>query len=188
MIEIYLKLAWEFFKTGLFSVGGGLATLPFLYRLATKTGWYTAEDVGNMIAISESTPGAIGVNMSTYVGNMVAGIPGGVVATFSLVLPSIIVIILISKILEKFKNSQVVKDAFYGLRPASLGLIAAAGLGVAKITLFTDKVWDISQIAGWFEWTAILLMAAVFVGMRKTKVHPVVFIAISAVVGIVFKM
>lgn len=188
MIEIYIKLIWEFFKTGLFSVGGGLATLPFLYRLATKTGWYTAEDVGNMIAISESTPGAIGVNMSTYVGNMVAGLPGGVIATFALVLPSIIVIIIISKILQKFKNSQIVKDAFYGLRPASLGLIAAAGLGVAKITLLTDKVWALDQVAGWFQWGPLLLMIAVFVGMRKTKVHPVVFIAISAVVGILFRL
>ena len=98
---ILLKMFWEFFKTGLFTVGGGLATLPFLYRIAEKTGWFTAEDVGTMIAVSESTPGAIGVNMATYVGYMTKGILGAIVATIGLVVPSIIIIVLVSKINRK---------------------------------------------------------------------------------------
>ena len=124
-------LFYEFFKTGLFAVGGGMATIPFLYAISEKTGWFTAADIGNMIAISESTPGAIGVNMSTYVGFHVAGIPGALITTFGLVLPSILVIIAISKVLKKFKDSRLVQKIFYGLRPASTGLIIAAGLGVA---------------------------------------------------------
>ena len=127
-------LFYEFAKTGLFAVGGGMATIPFLYAISEKTGWFTAADIGNMIAISESTPGAIGVNMSTYVGFHVAGLAGALITTFGLVLPSIIVIIIISKMLKKFKDSQMVKKIFYGLRPASTGLIIAAGLGVALET------------------------------------------------------
>ncbi len=189
---IFLRMFWEFFKTGLFSVGGGLATLPFLYRMAENTGWFTAEDVGTMIAVSESTPGAIGVNMATYVGYMVKGVLGSVVATVGLVLPSIIVIIIISKILEKFKNSRTVKDAFYGLRPAATGLIAAAGIGVANVALMNeDKLGDVSQILDWFCFGPILIAVGVFVLMRQKKfkkVHPVVFIAISALVGIIFQL
>lgn len=186
---IYLQMFWEFFKTGLFAVGGGLATLPFLYRMAESTGWFTAEDVGTMIAVSESTPGAIGVNMSTYVGYMTGGIVGAVITTIGLVAPSIIVIIIISKILEQFKNSQVVKDAFYGLRPASTGLIAAAGIGVVKVALlYADKLGDMSQVAEWFRFGPIVLAVAVFFAMKKVKWYPVVFIAISAVAGILFQM
>ena len=105
-------LFYEFFKTGLFAVGGGMATIPFLYAISEKTGWFTAADIGNMIAISESTPGAIGVNMSTYVGFHVAGIPGALITTFGLVLPSILVIIAISKVLKKFKDSRLVQKIF----------------------------------------------------------------------------
>lgn len=189
---IFLRMFWEFFKTGLFSVGGGLATLPFLYRMAENTGWFTAEDVATMIAVSECTPGAIGVNMSTYVGYMVGGFLGAVVATVGLVAPSIIVIILISMILQQFKNSKTVKDAFYGLRPAATGLIAAAGIGVAKVALLNaDKLGNMEQILEWFQLGPILIAVGVFVAMKTKKlkkVHPVVFIAISAVIGIVFQL
>lgn len=122
---IYLRLFYEFAKTGLFAVGGGMATIPFLYAISEKTGWFTAADIGNMIAISESTPGAMGVNMSTYVGFSVKGVLGAVIATLGLVLPSIIVILIISRMLEKFKDSKLVQKIFYGLRPASTGLIIA---------------------------------------------------------------
>lgn len=189
---ILLRMFWEFFKTGLFAVGGGLATLPFLYRMAEKTGWFTAEDVGTMIAVSESTPGAIGVNMATYVGYMTKGILGSIVATLGLVVPSIILIVLVSKILEQFKNSRTVKDAFYGFRPAATGLIAAAGVGVAKVALMKeDKLGDMSQILEWFRFGPILVAVAVFIVMKQKKfkkVHPVVFIAISALVGIIFQL
>ena len=124
---IYLQLFIEFFKVGLFSIGGGLATLPFLYNISDRLRWYSHMDLANMIAISESTPGPVGVNTATYVGNTVAGILGTVVATAALIVPSIIIIIIISKFLNKFKDSKHVKNVFYGLRPASVGLIAAEG-------------------------------------------------------------
>lgn len=186
---ILLRLFWEFFKTGLFAVGGGLATLPFLYNISEKTGWFTFSDIANMIAVSESTPGAIGVNMSTYVGFQTSGIFGALVATFGLVFPSVVVIILISKVLQKFKDSQTVKDAFYGLRPASVGLIAAAGLGVAKLALLNPALYEkTKELVSFFQVGPILLTVAVFAAMRKWKVHPVAYIGIAAVVGVIFKL
>ncbi|MBQ2756419.1 MAG: chromate transporter, partial [Oscillospiraceae bacterium] len=123
---IFLRLFWEFFKTGLFAIGGGMATIPFLYDISDATGWFTHHDLANMIAVSESTPGPIGVNMATYVGYItgmeVAGIPtgilGAVTATLGLVTPSVIVILIIAAILTNFKNNKYVGSAFYGLRPA----------------------------------------------------------------------
>lgn len=184
-----LRLFYEFAKTGLFAVGGGMATIPFLYAISEKTGWFTATDIGNMIAISESTPGAIGVNMSTYVGFHVSGIIGALIATFGLVLPSIIVIIIISKMLKKFKDSQMVKKVFYGLRPASTGLIIAAGLGVALETFFPgSKISDLSGIFASVQWERILLAAVLFFGIQKWKKHPVFYIVVAAVVGMLFKL
>lgn len=184
-----LRLFYEFAKTGLFAVGGGMATIPFLYAISEKTGWFTATDIGNMIAISESTPGAIGVNMSTYVGFHVSGIIGALIATFGLVLPSIIVIIIISKMLKKFKDSQMVKKIFYGLRPASTGLIIAAGLGVALETFFPGtKISDLSGIFASVQWERILLAAVLFFGIQKWKKHPVFYIVVAAVVGMLFKL
>lgn len=133
MLEILLKLAFEFSKTGLFAVGGGLATLPFLYDIGQKTGWYETKDVTDMIAISQSTPGPMGINMATYVGFQVAGLLGVIIAPIALVFPSVVVIIAISRALTKFKESPVVGNIFYGLRPASSALIVVAGLGVAKL-------------------------------------------------------
>ncbi len=185
---IYLQLFWEFFKTGLFSVGGGLATLPFLYEIGKRTGWFTASDVADMIAVSESTPGPLGINMATYVGNKTAGIPGGLVATLGLIAPAIIIICLISMILAKFKESELVKRIFYGLRPASTGLIAAAGLGVAKIALLDlPRFEETGSAADLFNWKLILLFAVVLAAFRKfKKIHPIVFILASAAAGIVF--
>ena len=177
---ICLRLFYEFAKTGLFAVGGGMATIPFLYAISEKTGWFTASDIGNMIAISESTPGAMGVNMSTYVGFSVKGVLGAVIATLGLVLPSIIVILIISRMLEKFKDSKLVQKIFYGLRPASTGLIIAAGVGVATETFFGS-----STVAG-IE--SGILAVALYFAIRKWKKHPVVYIAAAAVVGIIFQL
>ena len=127
---IYLQLYWEFFKTGLFAVGGGMATLPFLAHIGESTGWYTQTQLMNMLAVSESTPGPIGINMATYVGYTIGGVPGAVVATVGEVTPSIIVILLIAMILQQFRHNKYVESAFYGLRPASTGLIGAACVGV----------------------------------------------------------
>ena len=112
---ILLKLFWEFFKTGLFATGGGMATLPFLYRMSETQGWFTPAQLADMVAVSESTPGPIGVNMATYVGFTTAGIPGAVIATIGLITPSIIVILIIARVLQKFRTNKYVDAAFYGL-------------------------------------------------------------------------
>ena len=132
---IFVRLFFEFFKAGLFAIGGGMATLPFLYNISDKTGWFTYGQLADMVAISESTPGPMGVNMATYVGFTTAGPAGAVIATLGLITPSIIVILIIAGILKAFKTNKYVQNAFYGLRPASTGLIAAAGLSVLSLVL-----------------------------------------------------
>lgn len=194
----YLRLYWEFFKTGLFAVGGGMATLPFLKDIGQATGWYTDTDLMNMLAVSESTPGPIGINMATYVGFTVGGIPGAIVATVGEVTPSIIVILLVAAILEKFRDSKLVGSAFYGLRPASTGLIGAACVTVVLQVLGQISVqaadsgllnaFAPASNAGrpfWpgFALAAVLLVLTNWVKPTK-KLHPIVFIAFSAVVGI----
>lgn len=187
---IYLRLFYEFAKTGLFAIGGGLATLPFLYEMSAKTGWFTTHDISNMIAVSESTPGPIGINMSTYVGfqttytylGIAGGILGGIVATLSLVLPSIIVIELVSKALNKFKESQIVQDIFYGLRPASTALVAASGMGIAKVAFLIENTAAIA-----INFKSVILGALIFVFYKIFKLHPIVYIAAAAVIGIIFR-
>ena len=181
-----LHLMLEFFKTGLFSVGGGLATLPFLYEMADRTGWFTHADVADMNAVSESTPGAIGINMSTYAGFITSGVPGGILATLSLAAPSVIIILIIARFLKKFRENRLVEGAFYGLRPASIAMITAAGLNVAKVALVNLSALS-EGLGGVFIWKGIALAVVLFVASRKLKWHPVAFIAISAVIGIVFK-
>ena len=183
-----LRLMLEFIKTGLFSVGGGLATLPFLYEISDATGWFTHADIADMIAVSESTPGAIGINMSTYAGYKTAGILGGIMATLTLALPSVVIILIIARFLNKFRNNKLVEGAFYGLRPASIAMITAAGLNVAKVALVNIPAYQASgSLSDLFVWKALLLAMLIFVGQRKLKWSPVVFIVISAVAGIIFK-
>lgn len=189
---IYLRLFWEFFKTGLFAMGGGMATLPFLYDISNKTGWFTAAQLADMIAVSESTPGPIGVNMATYVGFSTAGIPGAISATLGLMFPSVVIIIIIAGILDAFRKNKYVDAAFYGLRPCSVGLIAAAGMLVLKISLFDFEAYAVSHlISDFFIFEAILLAAVLIVLTRYVsstkKLHPIVFIAFSAIIGVLFK-
>ena len=182
-----LMLMLAFARTGLFSVGGGLATLPFLYEMSDTSGWFSHTDIADMIAVSESTPGAIGINMSTYAGFRTAGVPGGILATLSLALPSVIVILIIAKFLEKSRSNRLVDGAFYGLRPASIAMITAAGINVVKVTLVNLPAFEASgAVRDLFVWKAILLGVLIFLGQRKLKWHPAVFIAISAAVGIIF--
>ncbi len=186
-MSLLLRVCWEFFKTGLFAVGGGLATLPFLYDMSERFGWFTTADVADMIAVSESTPGPMGINMSTYVGFSTLGTFGGIFTTISLIIPSIIVIILISKVLNKFKESAVVQKIFYGLRPASTGLIVVAGLGVAKLALLNlDLFKESGSFADLFNWKCIILAVVVYVTLKKFNKHPVLYIACAALAGIVF--
>lgn len=190
---IYLRLFWEFFKVGLFSIGGGLATLPFLYSLGAKTGWFGTADVANMLAISESTPGPIGVNMATYVGFECGGVLGGVIATLGLVAPSVIVIVLIAMALQAFRTNRYVDGAFYTLRPASTGLIAAAGWSVFVLVLVDLEAFSASgSVLSLIRWKNLLLFAVIWVLTNLVKpvkkLHPVVFLALAAVVGIVFRL
>lgn len=186
---IILRLFWEFFKTGLFAVGGGLATFPFLARMADSTGWFTKSQLANMIAVSESTPGPIGVNMATYAGFTTAGVPGVISATIGLITPSVVIILLIAGFLSNCRENICVKSMFVCLRPASMGLIAAAGLSVAVISFFYSAP-ETGNMLSAVNIKAVILAAALLVltkGIRKTqKLHPIIWISISAVVGIVF--
>lgn len=185
---ILLRLFWEFFKTGLFSVGGGLATLPFIYNISDKTGWFTHQQIADMIAVAESTPGPIGINMATYVGFTSAGVVGSLVATLGIITPDIIIILIIAMFLKKFRESKLVESAFYGLRPASAALIAAAGWSVVKISLLHLDAGALHDI---FQWKAIALAVAVWVLtnliQQTKKWHPLAFIALSAVIGVLFQ-
>ena len=182
---IYLQLFWEFLKIGLFAVGGGMATLPFLQDLAEKTGWYSQSLITDMIAISESTPGPIGINMATYVGCNVAGFLGGVVATMGEILPAIVIVVTVSRYLEKFRGSKLVDAAFYGLRPAVTGLIAAAGISVVQVAMFHfDLYRQTGVLMDAFDLKKIVFFVVAFAAIKKFKLHPVVYIAFAAVVGI----
>ena len=188
---ILLRLFFEFFKAGLFAVGGGMATLPFLYDISTRTGWFTHEKLADMTAVSESTPGPIGVNMATYVGFETAGIPGAVIATLGLVAPSSLILALPARARQAFRENPYVEAGFYGLRPCSVGLIAAAGFLVVRIALFCPDAYAASgQLIDLFNFKALILAAVLLVCTRYIKklkgLHPIIFILASAVVGIVF--
>ncbi len=195
---LYLKLFWEFFKTGLFAIGGGMATIPFLYDMADATGWFSRNDLANMIAVGESTPGPIGVNMATYVGfvsgmnngGLAVALLGAVTATMGLITPSVIVILIVAVVLKNFRNNSLVNHAFYGLRPASTGLIAAAGISVAVSNLVT--IGGVAEHSFSLNWKGLALGIVLWLltnVVKKTKnLHPIVFIGLSAVVGILFSM
>ena len=182
-MPMYLLMFIEFFKVGLFSIGGGLATLPFMFELTEKYTWFTAEELTNMIAVSESSPGPIGVNMATYVGNTTSGILGGILTTLALVLPSVIVILIVASILEKFKESKTVKKLFYGLRAAVAGLLTLSVLSVFKENFLIDGAKDIISMV---DFGKVALFAVLVFGVFKFKKHPLVYIIIGAVVGILF--
>lgn len=171
---IYLTLFYEFFKIGLFAIGGGLVTIPFLFDLSEKYHWFTTADLTNMIAISESTPGPLGVNMATFAGYQVSGILGGICATIGLVTPSVIIILIIAKLLKKFKENMWVSGLLSGIRPAVIALILFAGLEVAKLTLLDWKNW--------------LFFILFFVLIHYQKKSPIFYICLSALIGIVFKL
>ncbi len=189
MIE--LLLFWEFLKIGLFSVGGGMATLPFLYDLSDSTGWFTHAQLADMLAVSESTPGPVGINMATYVGYTVGGFGGALLATLGVILPGTVIVLIMAGMLDKFRGNKYVDAAFYGLRPASTGLIAAAGVSVVSIALLNTSLYAATgNLLDLISVKAVILAAVLWVLTNLVKptkkLHPVVFIAASAVVGIVF--
>ena len=175
---IFLQLFWEFFKTGLFALGGGMATVPFLFDISAKTGWFTAAELANMIAISESTPGPIGVNMATYVGFRTAGIPGGIIATLGLITPSVIIVLIVAKILTRFKDNPIVETIFKYLRPAVIGLILFAFWQLVPLTfLGAEKNILILPVIAF----AVILFCLI----KFKKVHPIVWIGVGAIFGLI---
>ena len=191
-MTLYLQLFWEFFKTGLFAVGGGMATLPFLYDISNKTGWFTHAQLADMVAVSESTPGPIGVNMASYVGFVTGGVGGAVVATLGLIAPSILIVLIIAAFLKAFRDSKYVDGAFYGLRPASTALIASALVTIAKVAFFSSQNFgDLTAVLHGVEWKAVVLAAVLLLLTRYVprvkSWHPIVFIGLSAAVGVIFR-
>ncbi len=182
---IYVRLFLEFFQTGLFAVGGGLATLPFLYSISDRTGWFTHSQLADMLAISESTPGPIGINTATYAGFITSGISGAITATVGLITPSIIVILIIYAFLQAFRGNFYVESVFYGLRPASTAMITAAGLIVARITFLNPNPDSVIN----FKTAILAIVLLIFTNaINRTKnLHPVVWIIFSAIVGIIFE-
>ena len=197
---ILWKLFWEFFKTGLFAIGGGMATVPFLQDISAKTGWFNSADLANMIAVSESTPGPMGVNMATYVGYTVGsqqlggtgmGVVGAVVATLGLISPSIVVILIVAYFLKRFRDSKLVDSVLYGLRPASVALISAAGVEIVLFAVLrVESIWRIADAS--LSWKAVVLALAVFAGTNLIpglkKIHPIWFVVASAVAGVLLHM
>lgn len=186
MIDVILLLTvfWEFFKIGLFAVGGGPATIPFLMDLTKKFDWFTAKELTDMIAVSESTPGPIGINMATYVGFDVLGVFGGIVSTLGLVIPSIIVITIIASFFHKMNQNPKVQAVFSGIRPAVTGIIASAVFTICKVSLFSYETEIIKP-----EWKSIIL-SLVVLGLlqikKLKKLHPFFWFVFGAVIGIVF--
>lgn len=182
---LILQLMFEFFKIGLFSVGGGQSTIPFLYDLVYRFDWFNAQELADMIAISESTPGPVGINMATYAGFSTAGFFGGVLATLALVCPCVIIIICISKILDAFRKNTFVENCFTMIRPSVVGLIASSAW-----TVFVISVLDVEafQISGNFFDLFKIYELGLFVGLLiltfKWKKHPIVYLAIAMAIGI----
>ncbi|MBQ9519949.1 MAG: chromate transporter [Acholeplasmatales bacterium] len=217
---IFFRLYGEFFRVGISAFGGGLATIPFLKELGASTGWFSQVDLANMIAVSESTPGAMGINMSTYVGytviqnefgNYFLSFLGSMVSTLGLVSPSIIVIVIISLFINKFKDNKYYKWVFYGLRAASVGLIIAALYSIIEISLFNVYVVDghsvsaiiyafnnratgdfLTQVSSFFNllfnWKNLALGLCFVIGVFKFKKHPIIYIVIAAVLGLILRL
>lgn len=191
-MTLYLKLFYEFFKTGLFSIGGGMATLPFLADMGDRTGWFTAGQLADMVAVSESTPGPVGVNMATYVGYTTGGVLGSLIATVGLIAPSIITILIIAAFLKAFRTNKYVDRVFYGIRPASTGLIASAGLTLVLMCIVNLEAFRATgRLSSLVSLKNLALFAIIWLltnPIKKTKGwHPIVFIAFSAAAGIVFR-
>lgn len=186
---ILLRLFYEFLKTGLFAIGGGLATIPFLNEMADRTGWFTREFLSDMIAVSESTPGPIGVNAATYVGYTVSGLAGAAAATLGLVLPSVVIILMIGKMLEKFKNNPYVNHAFYGVRPVVAGMIASSAIGLIGTAVLPQGFGgQIQSIAASVDLRAVILFFVFLFLTNKFKLHPIFYIVLAGIIGAVFQL
>mgnify|MGYP004447425665 FL=1 len=174
---LYLSIFWEFFKAGLFAIGGGMATVPFLFDICERTGWFTTNELANMIAVSESTPGPIGVNMATYVGFTTSGLLGGIIATIGLITPSVIIILIIAKLLAKMNEKPIVKTTFKYIRPAVIGLLLYAFSKVAVLAFF-DKTHLLPI-------PTVAFFIILFGMLKWDKIHPVIWIILGAIFGLI---
>ena len=179
----FLLLFYEFFKIGIFAIGGGLAALPFLFDLADKYAWFTTAELTNMIAISESTPGPIAVNMATYVGYHTAGVGGAAIATLALIMPAVIISLLICKAMAVWRDNQYVEMVFTGLRPAVAGLLAAISISLITLALFGTEHFTPGLS---LNIKSLIFLAVVTPAVCYFNKHPIIFIALGAVVGIIF--
>ena len=186
---IYVRLIFEFFKSGLFAIGGGLATIPFLYEISARLGWFTREFLGDMIAISESTPGPIGVNVATYAGFTTAGVLGAVCSTLGLVAPSVIIILIVGRMFDKFQNNPYVQRAFYGIRPVVCGMIASVALGLIGTALLpTGFHGGVKAVFAFLDYRAVILFFAYLILTNKWKIHPIFYIISAGVLGAILKL
>lgn len=192
---IFLELFWTFFKIGAFTFGGGYAMLPLIQEQVIAHKWLSEEAVVNFIAVSESTPGPFAINIATYVGSQVGGaeyggnlwftVLGSFCATLGVVLPSFIVILLVAKFYQQFKNSHTVKGLMTGLKPAAIGLIASAVVSMATTVFIPDGFkLDIFKNLQFYISAAIFILCAFLVFLKRKKIPPVVVICISAILGI----
>jgi chromate transporter len=180
-----LYMFWIFFKVGLFTVGGGLAAIPLLQVEVLNEGWLTKAEFADMIAVSESTPGPIGVNIATYVGYSQFGPLGSIVATLGIVMPSVIIIILIAHFVKRFRDHHIVEGIFTGLRPAVTGLILGAAAVIATIALFNyDTYLVTSKLIDLFNIPALIMFVGFMVLTKFTKFHPIYYIVLAGIIGI----
>lgn len=182
-----LSLIGTFFYIGLFAIGGGMSAMALMQQLLVVPGIIEPSEFYAMVAISESTPGPIGINMATYVGCKLYGVFGGFVATASLVFPSLVIIIVIAKFFGKFQDKPIVKNAFSGLRPAVCGMIAVAAWQIFTISLLNTEKY--AKTGVWYDIfnlpNIIFYLCALFI-LFKTKCHPLIIIALGAVFGLIF--
>ena len=183
---IYLRLFWEFLKVGCFTFGGAYGAIPIIRDTVMRNAWLTEERLTYFIAVSESTPGPIMINMATYIGSSQGGFIGALLATLGVVLPSFVIILLISALLKRYMQKPLVRHALDGIRPAVVGIICATGL----FMLFEAVLGSIGDIA--FSWqaaaTAGILVAvwAIYAAIRKKHISSIALIGISALLGILF--
>jgi chromate transporter len=194
-MSLMLQVIFRFFMTGLFAIGGGLATIPFINEMSVNYGWFSTKTLATIIAVSQAMPGPVGVNMSVYAGCVIFGkIWGGAIVALCMVAPSIIIIIIIAHMLTKFKENRLVQKVFYGIRPAVVALIASACMGLFLKTLFQVKAFKgTGNILDLFNFLhlaiyAVMLVAYYKIKIKGKKVSPIAYIVASACLGIVLKL
>jgi chromate transporter len=181
---VLLKLFWAFFKVGLFTVGGGYAMLPLIQHEMEKYGWLTAQQFIDIIAIAEMTPGAIAVNTATFVGFNISGVPGSIVATTAVALPSLIFMVILARFWKVYQNHPTVKSVFAGVRPAVAGLVASAAIFIGKTALMGQPLTKAFSVLG-LDLRTVLIAIAVFIAVRYKKADPIKLLVLSGVVGLI---